>query len=134
MRKVLFSLCMLSALLCLSGCEDPVKKDQASIDKVKQTVIPDCDGRTLDDLVDGLLQNPVWTLEKKDDKVDAVLLSGTLMGDALPQWMKDQKLMDITFRLPVDPNGMYDPKALSGFPSLTTPEGVLQAYRIVRCE
>lgn len=134
MRRCVTTIIVSAMFLFLLGCEDQAKKDQTALDKVKQTVIPNCDGRTMNDLAAGLLQNPVWGLEKKNEVAMAATLSGTIMGDALPEWMKEQKMMDITFRLPFDATGSFDPKSLEGFPSLTSPEGVLQAYRLVICQ
>ena len=122
---ILFALCCLSA-----GCTD-----EAKIDKVKETVIPSCGGKTMQGLTSELLETPMWALVEKPDGEKAVTVKGTLVGDKLPAWVKDQKLMDITFTFPLDPKtDAYDPKALDGFPSLTEPEGILQAYKALVCE
>ena len=118
------------AILCgMAGCAT----DEAKIDDVKKVVLPGCKGKTLLGLTSELLQNPQWGLVKADGR-EAVTVKGTLAGDKLPAWIKEQKLMDITFRFPLDPkSGAYDPSALDGFPSLTSPEGVLQAYKALAC-
>jgi len=115
--------------LFTAGC------DQFKIDRVKQTVVPDCKGKTMQDLASGLLQDPAWDLEKTPDGKKSVTLKGTLVGDKLPGWVKEQNMMEITFRFPLDPKSeTFDPKTLGGFPSLTAPEGVFQTYKLLVCE
>jgi|GEM_PF-5529607 len=126
----LFLPLLAACLLFTAGCGD-----QSKIDQVKQTVLPDCKGKTMQDLASGLLQDPVWGLEKAPDGKKSVTLKGTLAGDKLPGWVKEQKLMDITFRFPLDPKSeTFDPGTLDGFPSLTAPEGIFQAYKMLVCE
>jgi hypothetical protein len=130
-RSVLLALAFpLIALCCLSGCAT----DDAKIDSVKKTVLPRCKGKTLLDLTSDLLQNPQWGMVKASDGRQSVTVKGTLVGDKMPAWVKEQKLMEITFSFPLDPKtDSYDPSALDGFPSMTAPEGVLQAYKILAC-
>lgn len=126
-RFLLFALCF---LLLAAGCSD-----EAKISKVQQTVIPDCRGKTMQDLAAGLLEAPVWGLEKTSDGKKVVTLKGTIAGDKLPAWVKEQKLMDITFRFPLDSKTEeFNPESLGGFPSLTAPEGIFQAYKVLVCE
>ncbi len=117
-------------LLFVAGCTD-----EAKIDRVKKTLVPDCKGKTMQDLALGLLEGPVWGLEKNPDGRKSATLRGTIAGDKLPAWVKEQKMMDITFRFPLDPKtDAFDPKSLGGFPSLTQPEGIFQAYTVFACE
>jgi hypothetical protein len=121
-----------AALLALfaAGCGE-----QGKIDSVKNTVIGNCSGKTVQALVSGLLQNPVWSFKKEQDGKEFVLVSGTLAGDTLPAWVKEQKMLDITFRFALDPKtDKFDPAFLDAFPSLTSPEGVLQAYKALICK
>lgn len=130
MHKTYILLFAALVLLLTAGCTD-----EAKIDKVKATVIPNCKGQTMQDLASGLLETPAWGLEKNPDGKKSVTLNGTIVGDKLPAWVKEQKLMNITFRFPLDPKtGEFNPKTLDGFPSLTTPEGVFQAYKAFVCE
>ncbi|MDR1947469.1 MAG: hypothetical protein LBQ51_09950 [Desulfovibrio sp.] len=122
---------LLSAILSLSaaGCGE-----QSKIDSVKKTVVADCSGKTMQDLAAGLLQNPVWTFKKEQDGKEFVLVAGTLAGDTLPAWVKEQKILDITFRFALDPKtDKFDPAFLDSFPSLTAPEGIFQAYKVLIC-
>lgn len=127
-KRILF-LMALGLLLCSAGCTD-----ESKINGVKKTVVQNCGGKTMQDLASGLLQNPVWGIEKGKDGKEAVTLKGTVAGDKLPDWVKEQKLMDATFRFPLDPKtDAFDPAGLEGFPSLTAPEGVFQAYKALVC-
>lgn len=124
-------LCLLAllSLLLFSGCSE-----QAKIERVQKTALPDCKGMTMQTLTADILQDPLWGLEKTSDGKEVVTVRGTLAGEKLPAWVKEQKLMDITFRFPLDPKtGAYDPSALGGFPSLNAPEGILQAYKALVC-
>ncbi|MDR2669897.1 MAG: hypothetical protein LBC14_08105 [Desulfovibrio sp.] len=117
-------------LLFAAGCGE-----QGKIDSVKNTVAGNCSGKTVQGLVSGLLQNPVWSFKKEQDGKEFVLVSGTLAGDTLPAWVKEQKMLDITFRFALDPKtDKFDPAFLDAFPSLTSPEGVLQAYKALVCK
>lgn len=130
LRPILLPALLLALCLGLAACTE-----QSKIDNVKQTVIPNCNATTVEGLVTGMLQNPVWAFEKSADGKQAVTVKGTIAGDSLPAWVKEQKLMDITFRFELDPKtDKYDPARLDGFPSLTTPEGVLQAYKVFVCK
>jgi len=130
MNKIALACLCLFFLLAGMGCAS----DESKIEGVKKTVVPDCGGTTMQELAGGLLQNPQWGIEKASDGKEAVTLKGTVIGDKLPDWVKQQKLMDITFRFGLDPKtGKYDPAALEGFPSLSAPEGVLQAYKVLIC-
>ena len=133
LRSLMAGCLLVTLAICTvmtAGCTD-----EAKITKVKETVIPDCNGRTLQDLTAGILEAPVWGLEKTTDGNTFVTVNGTLVGDKLPQWVKDQKMLDIRFRFPLDPKtDAWDPAALNGFPSLTEPEGVLQAYKTITCQ
>lgn len=122
-------ICLLLCVLALCACTE-----QAKIDEVKQTAVPNCKGKTMQDLASGLLQNPTWGYRKEADGKKYVTVNGTIAGESLPGWVKEQKLMDITFSFPLDPKtGKYNPAALDGFPSLNTPEGVLQTYKLLTC-
>lgn len=127
MKKILaLAALLLPLLLCACGEESKIKA-------VQETPLNNCKGKKVQDLVTGLLQNPVWTFEKGSG--EAVAVRGVIAGDSLPDWVREQKLMDITFRFPLNPeNGKYDPAALDGFPSLGSPEGVLQAYKVFVCK
>lgn len=130
MYKTLITLFTVSLLLFSAGCTD-----ESKINKTRQTVIPNCGGKTMQDLATGLLENPIWGIEETPGGNKNVTLKGTLVGDILPGWVKEQKLMDITFRFALDPKtGEFDPNTLGGFPSLTSPEGVFQAYKVLVCE
>lgn len=127
-HSVLFLL--LLCLLLTAGCTE-----ESKIQSVKETVIPECGGKNIQDLTGSLLQGPVWAFTKSNDGKETVTVKGTIAGESLPAWVKDQKLMDITFSFPLDPkSGKYDPALLEGFPSLSTPEGVLQAYKVFVCK
>ncbi len=128
MKKIIFILAALLPLTFSLGCTE-----QSKIDAVKKTQIPNCKGKTMQDLAAGLLQNPKWGYEEKGGK-KFVTVNGTLAGDALPAWVREQKLMDINFRFALDPKTeAFNPSDLDGFPSLTTPEGVFQAYKTLTC-
>lgn len=130
MKKIAVLFLCLFFLLPATGCAS----DEAKIEGVKKTVVPNCGGKTMQDLATGLLQNPLWGLEKASDGKETVTLKGTIVGDKLPDWVKQQKLMDITFRFGLDPKtDAFDPSALDGFPSFTAPEGVFQAYKVLVC-
>lgn len=130
MKKSIILCALLLAALGLCACGE-----EAKINSVKQTALSDCKGKTMQDLVGGLLQNPVWSFEKSADGKEVVSVRGVIAGDSLPDWVREQKLMDITFRFPLNPqSGKYDPAALDGFPSLSSPEGVLQAYKVFACQ
>lgn len=129
MKRALLLLFCLAALALTAGCGE-----ESKINGVKTTVIPNCGGKTMQDLASGLLQNPVWAYEKSAEGKASVTLKGTIIGDKLPDWVKEQKLMDITFRFALDPKtGAFNPADLDGFPSLTAPEGVFQAYKTLVC-
>jgi hypothetical protein len=130
-RSAIAALALVLAVFCgMAGCA----RDEAKIDDVKKTVLTDCAGKTLLALTSEMLQNPQWGMVKAPDGSEAVTVRGTLAGDKLPAWVKEQKLMDITFSFPLDPkSGAYDPSALDGFPSLTSPEGILQTYKVLVC-
>lgn len=130
MRNTCILLFTAFALLFTAGCTD-----EAKIEAVQKTVIPDCKGKTMQDLASGLLETPVWGIEKSSDGKQNITLSGAVAGGALPDWVKEQKLMNITFRFPLDPKtDEFNPESLGGFPSLTTPEGIFQAYTVFICE
>lgn len=130
MKKHILTSLALCLLLLVGGCGE-----QSKIDGVKKTVIPNCQGKTMEELTSGLLQNPTWGFEKANDGKQFVTVNGTIAGDKLPGWVKEQKLMDITFRFALDPKtDKYDPAALEGFPSFTSPEGILQAYKTIMCK
>lgn len=117
------------SLLLAAGCTD-----QSKIDKVKKAVVPNCSGKTMDDLGSSLLQDPVWGLEKDAAGTPVVTLQGTVAGDKLPMWVKEQNLLNVTFRFPLDAKtGEFDPTTLDGFPSMTTPEGIFQTYKLFVC-
>ena len=129
MKKLLSTACVLIGLFVLAGCGE-----ESKIEGVKKTVVANCQGKTMEDLTTGLLQNPIWGFEKQADGKQFVTVNGTIAGDRLPGWVKEQKLMDITFRFALDPKtDKYNPADLDGFPSLSTPEGVLQAYKTLTC-
>ncbi|MDL2279161.1 hypothetical protein LJC15_00660 [Desulfovibrio sp. OttesenSCG-928-G11] len=130
MKKAIVLCTLLFAALGLSACGE-----ESKINGVKQAALNNCQGKTMQDLVGGLLQNPVWSFEKGADGKEVVSVRGVVAGDSLPDWVREQKLMDITFRFPLDPkSGSYDPAALDGFPSISSPEGVLQAYKVFACQ
>jgi len=130
MKKHILVPFVLCLLLLTGGCGE-----QSKIDNVKKTVIPNCQGKTMEELASGLLQNPVWAFEEAKDGKQFVTVNGTIAGDKLPGWVKEQKLMDITFHFALDPKtDKYDPAALTGFPSFTSPEGILQAYTTLVCK
>lgn len=129
-KHIILLLLIIAVIMLTAGCND-----EAKITKVQQTVIPNCQGKTMQDLASGLLETPVWSLVKDTNGAKRVTLSGTIIGDKLPAWMKDQKLMDITFSFALDPKTeTFDPASLDGFPSLSSPEGVFQAYKIIVCQ
>lgn len=130
MKKIALPLMLvLGALLFVAGCTD-----EAKIESVQKTVIPRCKGKTVQDLIAELLEAPAWGIVSASNGQQSVTVKGTLAGDKLPAWVKEQKLMDITFQFPLDPKtDSYDPSALDGFPSLAAPEGVLQAYKTLVC-
>ena len=128
-KRILTILAAGVLLLAASGCGE-----QGKIDAVKKTVIPDCKGKTMQDLASGLLQNPVWGYEETTSGKKFVTVNGTLAGDSLPDWMKSQKLLNTSFRFSLDPKSdTFDPKSLDGMPSLTSPEGIFQAYKALTC-
>ena len=128
-KKILLILATCAALLA-AGCGE-----QSKIDKVKATVIPNCQGKTMETLTAGLLQNPKWGYEEITDGRKFVTVNGTLIGDSLPGWVKDQKVMDVQFRFGLNAKEeTFDPASLNGFPSLTSPEGIFQAYKAMTCE
>lgn len=128
-KRVLTALAVGVLLLAVSGCGE-----QGKIDAVKQTVIPDCNGKTMQDLAAGLLQNPVWGYEETTGGKKFVTVNGTLAGDSLPEWVKSQKILKTTFRFGLDPKtDKFDPKSLDGMPFLTSPEGIFQAYKALTC-
>lgn len=127
-KKLLIGLAACVLLLAVSGCGE-----QGKIDAVKKTVIPNCKGKTMENLAAGVLQNPVWGYEETGGK-KFVTVNGTVAGDSLPGWVKSQKIMDTTFRFALDPKtDKFDPKTLDGLPSLTSPEGIFQAYKALTC-
>lgn len=128
-KKLLAGLAACALLLAVSGCGE-----QGKIDAVKRTVIPDCKGKTMENLAAGLLQNPVWGYEETSAGKKFVTVNGTVAGDSLPGWIKSQKIMDTTFRFALDPKtDKFDPSTLDGLPSLTSPEGIFQAYKVLAC-
>ena len=128
-RKILTGLAVCVLLVAVSGCGE-----QGKIDGVKKTVIPNCKGKTMEGLAAGLLQNPVWGYEETSGGKKFVTVNGTVAGDSLPGWVKSQKLMDTTFRFALDPKtDKFDPSTLDGLPSLTSPEGIFQAYKALTC-
>ena len=127
-KKLLLILAACAALLA-AGCGE-----QGKIDKVKATVIPNCQNKTMETLAAGLLQNPRWGYEEITDGRKFVTVNGTLIGDSLPGWVKDQKVMDVQFRFGLDAKtDKFDPATLDGFPSLTSPEGIFQTYKALTC-
>lgn len=115
--------------LGLTGCGE-----QGKIDAVKSTIIPKCEGKTMQDLAAGLLQSPVWGYEETTAGKKYVTLTGTIAGDKLPEWVKKQNIMDASFRFELDPKtDAFDPTSLDGLPSLTSPEGIFQAYKALTC-
>lgn len=139
MNKTLLCLLACACVFFAAGCESQEKKDQAMLTKIQQTVIPDCGSKTFGDLASGLLESPVWTLQKSDPKTPThVEVQGTLAGDKLPEmvktWVKEQKLMDITFKFALNPaTGAFDPAVLDGFPDPTHPEFLFQTYKKLSC-
>ena len=121
MNKLFILLVTVFVALTVAGCGDETK-----IKQVKETVIPGCAGKTTQELVGGLLQNPVWGVEVREDGKKFVTVNGTMLGEKLPLWVKEQKFMDSTFRFPLDPkNETFDPSSL---------DGILNTYRLVVCE
>ena len=130
MRYLIMLLCCALPLLFAAGCAT----DESKIDGVKKTVIPDCKGKTMNDLVNGLLQEPSWGIDKAQDGKESVTVRGTLYGDKLPDWVRQQKIVNLTFTFPLDAKThAYDTSRLDGFPSFA-PEGLLQVQRIMICE
>ena len=128
-KKLLTGLAVCVLLLAVSGCGE-----QGKIDAVKKTVIPNCKGKTMENLAAGVLQNPVWGYEETSGGKKFVTVNGTVAGDSLPGWVKSQKIMDTTFRFALDPKtDKFDPSTLDGLPSLTSPEGIFQAYKALTC-
>ena len=128
-KKLLTGLAVCVLLLAVSGCGE-----QGKIDAVKKTVIPNCKGKTMENLAAGLLQNPVWGYEEAGGGKKFVTVNGTVAGESLPGWVKSQKIMDTTFRFALDPKtDKFDPSTLDGLPSLTSPEGIFQAYKALTC-
>lgn len=129
MNKLSFIAIALFSLLLLAACGE-----ESKIRNVQTTVVPNCGGKTMQDLTSTLLQKPVWGFEKQKDGKEFVTVNGTIAGDQLPAWVREQKLMDVTFRFGLDPKtDKYNPADLDGFPSLSTPEGILQAYKAIIC-
>lgn len=126
------SFIILPLLLLLAGCGE-----EAKIKSVQSTVIPNCGGKTMQDLTASLLEKPVWAYVKENDGKRFVTVNGTIAGDKLPGWVRDQKIMDVSLRFGLDPKtDKYNPAELDGFPSLTSlssPEGILQAYKTLIC-
>jgi hypothetical protein len=128
-KKLLTAILLCVLLLPVSGCGE-----QGKIDAVKKTVIPNCKGKTMGDLAAGVLQNPVWGYEKTGNGKQFVTVSGTVVGDSLPAWIRSQKIMDTTFRFALDPKtDEFDPATLDGLPALVRPEGIFQAYMSLTC-
>ena len=128
-KKLLTGLAVCVLLLAVSGCGE-----QGKIDAVKKTVIPNCKGKTMENLAAGVLQNPVWGYEETSGGKKFVTVNGTVAGESLPGWVKSQKIMDTTFRFALDPKtDKFDPSTLDGLPSLTSPEGIFQAYKALTC-
>lgn len=118
------------ALFMLTACGD-----ESKIKNVQQSVLNKCNGKTVQALSEEVLQNPVWGIEKKQNAPTAVTVKGTLAGDKLPAWVKEQQLMDVTFRFMLDAKtDKFNPADLDGFPSLSTPEGILQTYKALVCK
>ena len=129
MKKLSLALVLGALLLTLSGCGE-----QGKIDAVKKTIIPNCSGKTMERLVSDVLEKPVWGYEEAAGGAKYVTVNGTLAGDKLPDWFKSNKVMDTQFRFSLDPkSSAYDPANLDGMPSLTSPEGILQAYKALTC-
>ena len=132
MKRISFIILSLSALLILSACGE-----EAKIKSVQSTVIPNCNGKTMQDLTASLLEKPIWAYTKQNDGKQFVTVNGTIAGDKLPDWVRDKKLMDVSFRFALDAKtDKYNPAELDGFPSLTSlssPEGILQAYKTLIC-
>jgi hypothetical protein len=128
-KKMLVGILACALALAVCGCGE-----QAKIDAVKKTVVPDCHGKTMEALAADLLQNPVWGYEESSNGKKFVMVNGTIAGDSLPAWVKSQKIMDATFRFTLDPQtGKFDPSTLNGLPSLTSPEGIFQMYKSLSC-
>ena len=119
----------LAALLLLASCGE-----EAKIKSVQATQLKDCKGKTVQDMTSALLQKPVWGFEKAKDGKGFVTVNGTLAGDTLPDWITQQKIMDIKFRFALDPKTeKFNPDSLEGIPSISAPEGILQAYKVLFC-
>lgn len=130
MRYLILLLYCALSLFFAAGCAT----DDSKIDGVKKTVIPDCKGKVVEDLVNSLLQNPSWGIDKAQDGKESVTVRGTLYGDKLPDWVRQQKIVNPAFAFPLDAKThKYDPARLDGFPSFA-PEGLLQVQRIMICE
>lgn len=130
MRYLIMLICCVLPLIVAAGCAT----DESKIDGVKKTVIPDCKGKTMNDLVTGLLQEPSWGIDKAQGGGESVTVRGTLYGDKLPDWVRQQKIVNLTFTFPLDAKTYkYDASRLDGFPSFA-PEGLLQVQRIMICE
>ena len=120
---------LLLAMLTLSGCGE-----ESKIKGVQSTELPDCKGKTMQDLASSLLENPVWGFEKQPDGSQFVTVNGTIAGDKVPAWVREQKLLDVSFRFALDPKtDKFNPADLDGFPSLSTTQGIIQAYKAVIC-
>lgn len=128
-KRILAGLAVCALLLAAAGCGE-----QGKIDGVKKTVVPNCKGKTMENLASGLLQNPAWGYQETKDGKKFVTVNGTIAGDSLPGWVKSQKILDTTFRFSLDPKtDKFDPATLEGMPSLTSPEGIFQAYKALTC-
>ncbi|MDR2489590.1 MAG: hypothetical protein LBD42_08900 [Desulfovibrio sp.] len=128
-KKCLFGVIVCLFAFVISGCGE-----QGKIDAVKKTVIPNCEGKTMEALAADLLQNPLWGYEEGAGGKQFVMVNGTIAGDSLPAWIKSQKVLDATFRFALDPKtGKFDPSTLDGLPSLTSPEGIFQMYKSLVC-
>lgn len=129
MKSPSFLLIVLSFLFLLAGCGE-----EAKIKSVQSAPLSNCGGKTVQDLTSALLEKPVWAYVKQSDGRQFVTVNGTIAGDKLPDWVRDKKLMDVSFRFALDSKSdKFNPADLDGFPSLTGPEGILQAYKTLIC-
>ncbi|MDR0826754.1 MAG: hypothetical protein LBN33_02595 [Desulfovibrio sp.] len=127
MKKLIPLLFICSLLLTACG-------EEGKIENLKKTAVNNCSGKTMQDLAAGLLKNPVWALKKEADGKEIVTLSGTMDVEMLPAWVKDQKMLDITFNFALDPKThKFDPASLDGFPSPSR-EGIFQGYKVFICK
>ena len=129
MKRLSLALAAFAALLLLASCGE-----EAKIKSVQATQLKDCKGKTVQDMTSSLLQKPVWGFEKAKDGKGFVTVNGTLVGDKLPDWVTQQKIMDVSFRFALDPKTeKFNPNDLEGIPSISTQEGILQAYKVLFC-